>query len=215
MAATCPLGQSETHPSVRSNLHEFAYHGGRETGSACSAPKNSSPGERRPIWASQPEPSISSQREETEIIVATNVVREYPRVEQRPRMGTLVTFLVLAFCLSWGPMALFMLFPDQLTAVFGEISTSNPFFILAVRSQPFRHLLNLAQLWIEGAWQLPSPADPLACSHPVVDVPASRYPCHSLHCCRDQGNDQYPVPLLTVVSGLSGAAPIALPWADR
>jgi membrane protease YdiL (CAAX protease family) len=29
-------------------------------------------------------------------------------------------------------MALFMIFPDQLTPIFGEISTSNPFFLLAV-----------------------------------------------------------------------------------
>ena len=49
-------------------------------------------------------------------------------------MGTkaLLAFLALTFGLSWVPMALFMLFPDQFTALFGEISTSNPFFLLAV-----------------------------------------------------------------------------------
>src|SRR5512146_2538154 len=47
-------------------------------------------------------------------------------------MGILVSFFALAFGLSWIPMALFILFPDQLTPLFGEISTSNPFFILAV-----------------------------------------------------------------------------------
>jgi membrane protease YdiL (CAAX protease family) len=67
-----------------------------------------------------------------EIIVTTSIVHEQARVQQRPSMGALVTFLALAFGLSWGPMALFILFPDQLTALFGEISTSNPFFILAV-----------------------------------------------------------------------------------
>ena len=64
--------------------------------------------------------------------MTTSIVQERSRIQQRPPMGTLVTFLALAFGLSWGPMALFMLFPDQLTALFGEISASNPFFILAV-----------------------------------------------------------------------------------
>jgi membrane protease YdiL (CAAX protease family) len=45
---------------------------------------------------------------------------------------TLVAFLALTFGLSWVPMALFMIFPDQLIPIFGEISTSNPFFLLAV-----------------------------------------------------------------------------------
>jgi membrane protease YdiL (CAAX protease family) len=45
---------------------------------------------------------------------------------------TLLTFLALAFGLSWVPMALFILFPDQLKPSFGEINTHNPFFLLAV-----------------------------------------------------------------------------------
>jgi membrane protease YdiL (CAAX protease family) len=45
---------------------------------------------------------------------------------------TLVSFLALTFGLSWGAIALLILFPDQATALFGEISTSNPLFILAV-----------------------------------------------------------------------------------
>ena len=64
----------------------------------------------------------------------TSISYESARIRQRPVMGTktLVSFLALTFGLSWGAMALFMLFPDQLNALFGEISTSNPLFILAV-----------------------------------------------------------------------------------
>ncbi|HSL29913.1 MAG TPA: type II CAAX endopeptidase family protein [Anaerolineales bacterium] len=47
-------------------------------------------------------------------------------------MKTLFLFLALTFGLSWGPFILLMLFPDQLTAIFGEMSSSNPLFILAV-----------------------------------------------------------------------------------
>src|SRR5512144_1604918 len=67
-----------------------------------------------------------------EIIVNTSIA--YARTKPQPAMGTktLVAFLALTFALSWVPMALFMLFPDQLTPIFGEISTSNPFFLLAV-----------------------------------------------------------------------------------
>ena len=69
-----------------------------------------------------------------EIIVNTSIAYETARTKQHPEMGTktLVSFLALTFGLSWIPMALFMLFPDQLTPLFGEISTSNPFFLLAV-----------------------------------------------------------------------------------
>ena len=64
----------------------------------------------------------------------TSLAYETTRTNQREEMGTktLWTFLVLSFGLSWVPMALFMLFPDELTPIFGEISTSNPFFLLAV-----------------------------------------------------------------------------------
>lgn len=64
--------------------------------------------------------------------MTTSIAQERARIQQQPQMGTLATFLVLAFGLSWIPMALFILFPDQLIPLFGEISTSNPFFILAV-----------------------------------------------------------------------------------
>ena len=47
---------------------------------------------------------------------------------------TLTPFLVITFALTWGIAALLILFPDQIVAVFGEITDSNPLFILAVYS---------------------------------------------------------------------------------
>ena len=45
---------------------------------------------------------------------------------------TLTPFLILTFALTWGIAALLILFTDQVVAVFGEISASNPLYILAV-----------------------------------------------------------------------------------
>ena len=60
----------------------------------------------------------------------------YEAIQSSPRidMGvkTLWSFLALTFGLSWVPMSLFMLFADQFTALFGEMSASNPIFLLAV-----------------------------------------------------------------------------------
>ena len=60
----------------------------------------------------------------------------YARVQSRPRadMGTktLLSFLALTFGLSWVPMSLFIVFADQLTPLFGEMSSTNPLFLLAV-----------------------------------------------------------------------------------
>ena len=60
----------------------------------------------------------------------------YETVPSRTRTGmgtkTLWAFLALTFGMSWVPMSLFMLFADQLTPVFGEMSSTNPFFLLAV-----------------------------------------------------------------------------------
>jgi len=47
---------------------------------------------------------------------------------------TLTPFLVLTFGLTWGIAALLIFFNDQVVAIFGEISQSNPLFILAVYS---------------------------------------------------------------------------------
>jgi len=50
---------------------------------------------------------------------------------------TLVPFLALAFGVSWGIAALLILFTDQIVAIFGEISLSNPLVILFVYSPGF------------------------------------------------------------------------------
>jgi len=47
---------------------------------------------------------------------------------------TLIPFLALTFSLTWGIAALLIFFPDQISAIFGEISSSNPLYILAVYS---------------------------------------------------------------------------------
>ena len=43
-------------------------------------------------------------------------------------------FFVLAFVLGWGFGALMAIFPDQIETIFGEISGTNPVFILTVWS---------------------------------------------------------------------------------
>ena len=45
---------------------------------------------------------------------------------------TLASFLALTFGLSWGVILLALLFPEQIFAIFGEVSRTNPLFILAV-----------------------------------------------------------------------------------
>lgn len=50
------------------------------------------------------------------------------------KMKTLIPFLALSFGLTWGFAALLILFTDQITAIFGEISLSNPLVILMVYS---------------------------------------------------------------------------------
>src|SRR5574341_1940619 len=50
---------------------------------------------------------------------------------------TLGPFLALTFGLSWGIAALLILFIDQIIAIFGEISLSNPLIILIVYSPGF------------------------------------------------------------------------------
>jgi membrane protease YdiL (CAAX protease family) len=50
---------------------------------------------------------------------------------------TLVPFLALSFGLTWGIAALLFMFYDQIVAIFGEISMTNPLFILLVYSPGF------------------------------------------------------------------------------
>ena len=47
---------------------------------------------------------------------------------------TLIPFLALSFGLTWSIAAILILFYDQVVAIFGEISMSNPLYILAVYS---------------------------------------------------------------------------------
>jgi membrane protease YdiL (CAAX protease family) len=56
-------------------------------------------------------------------------------------VNTLVPFLVLTFGLTWGIAALLIFYTDQIVAVFGEISMSNPLYILAVYSPGFAGVL--------------------------------------------------------------------------
>lgn len=46
--------------------------------------------------------------------------------------GALVSFLGISFGLAWGIIALFIAWPDQMVALFGEITGDHPLFYLAV-----------------------------------------------------------------------------------
>lgn len=46
----------------------------------------------------------------------------------------LAVFLAITFGLTWGLAAVFILFTDQITAIFGEVGLSNPLVILAIYS---------------------------------------------------------------------------------
>ena len=52
-------------------------------------------------------------------------------------MRTLGVFLALAFSLTWGIATLLILFTAQIEAIFGELTYTNPLFILAVYSPGF------------------------------------------------------------------------------
>lgn len=47
---------------------------------------------------------------------------------------TIYPFLAISFGITWGLVALLFIAYDQITAIFGEVSMSNPLFILAVYS---------------------------------------------------------------------------------
>lgn len=53
---------------------------------------------------------------------------------------TLLAFFALTFALGWGVAALMMVFQDQVEAVFGPISGTNPVFVLVVYSPAFAGL---------------------------------------------------------------------------
>lgn len=47
---------------------------------------------------------------------------------------TLIPFFAITFGLTWGLVAMLILFYDQIVAIFGEVSMTNPLFILAAYS---------------------------------------------------------------------------------
>jgi membrane protease YdiL (CAAX protease family) len=67
----------------------------------------------------------------------TSNTRESQIVETTRRsmsFGSLGLFFALTFGLSWGVIALLILFPNQIEAIFGEMGYTNPAFVLAVYS---------------------------------------------------------------------------------
>jgi membrane protease YdiL (CAAX protease family) len=68
------------------------------------------------------------------MMMNTTAVYKPTHITPKPAMGTrtLVSFLALTFGLSWVPMSIFIVFADRLTALFGEMSSTHPIFLLAV-----------------------------------------------------------------------------------
>ena len=52
-------------------------------------------------------------------------------------VGSIGLFFAITFGLTWGIALLVVLFPDQITAVFGEFNETNPLYILAVYGPAF------------------------------------------------------------------------------
>jgi membrane protease YdiL (CAAX protease family) len=63
-------------------------------------------------------------------------------------MRTLVIFFALAFAISWGILALFLLFTAQAEALFGKIAYTNPLFVLAVYAPAIAAVVLI--LWHHG-----------------------------------------------------------------
>jgi membrane protease YdiL (CAAX protease family) len=57
---------------------------------------------------------------------------------------TLAPFLLIAFGLAWGILALFILLPEPTTAVFGQLTGQHPLFFLAVYAPAIAALLTIA-----------------------------------------------------------------------
>ena len=57
-------------------------------------------------------------------------------VDSKPdvKVRTLLPFVLISFAMTWGLAALLIWFPDAITEAFGEITASNPVFVLAVYS---------------------------------------------------------------------------------
>ena len=75
---------------------------------------------------------IKNNQERDNIVKAKSVIKNNQKGDNIMKTKTLVPFLALTFGLTWGIAALLIFFTDQVVAIFGEISSSNPLFILAV-----------------------------------------------------------------------------------
>jgi membrane protease YdiL (CAAX protease family) len=77
-------------------------------------------------------PCVNIQRQ---ILIETkgaNAMQGESNAQKGVTIKTLVPFLAIVFGFSWSIIALLIFFTDQVVAIFGEISSSNPLFILAV-----------------------------------------------------------------------------------
>ncbi len=83
-----------------------------------------------------------------EHIMTTNSADSFHLAKPTTALETksLVPFLALTFGLTWGLAALLFLFYDQIVAVFGEISMSNPLTLLAVYAVLY-HFQMMNPLW--------------------------------------------------------------------
>jgi uncharacterized protein len=72
-------------------------------------------------------------------VMNTSATHEQARSARGKPMDTktLIRFFAITFGLTWGLAALLFFFYDQIVAFFGEISSSNPLFILAVYAPGF------------------------------------------------------------------------------
>ncbi len=77
-----------------------------------------------------------------------NAVGPTRSVATRDRaLQPLVAFFILTFVIGWGVLAMLILFLDQIEAVFGEVTSTNPVFILAVYSPA---IAAVALVWRHG-----------------------------------------------------------------
>ncbi len=129
---------------------------------------------------------------------------------------TLVPFLALTFALTWGIAALLIFFNDQVVAVFGEITASNPLFILAVYAPAFAGVFLVWRYYgLKGLgsffrrltlWRMPR----VWWLFLLLGIPALAYLAAALN-----GTISDPFPFSPWVSGISSAGGKLLPGYPR